>query len=342
MSNYNTQLQSNNTDLQTVLQTLQTKAAGGEQATPVISVNSTTGLITATAGTKSATHQLAFQAAQTITPTTTNQTIPANIYLGGIQTIKGDTNLVASNIVNGKSIFGVVGTAITDGSITDTSMEDGLVTRALTNYINDRVTSIGDYVFYNYSNLISVNFPVATTIGRAAFSGCSNLISVNFPAVTTINSYAFYLCSNLPNVNFPVATSIDIHAFAHCSKLTNVNFPAAITIGSSAFYYCSNLTSINFPVATTIGSYAFYHCLNLTSVNFPAMTTIGSAAFYDCSKLTSIYLRASAVCNLSNSNAFSKTGIWSTKGSIFVPASLVASYKAATNWAYFSNRIFGV
>jgi hypothetical protein len=30
MSNYNSQLQSNNLDLQTVLQTLQTKAAGGK------------------------------------------------------------------------------------------------------------------------------------------------------------------------------------------------------------------------------------------------------------------------------------------------------------------------
>jgi hypothetical protein len=43
---------------------------------------------------------------------------------------------------------------------------------------------------------------------------------------------------------------------------------------------------------------------------------------------------------LKNSKAFSVTGIWSNKGSIFVPASLVASYKAATNWVFFSNRIF--
>ena len=49
MSNYNSTLQSNNTDLQEVLQALQSKAAAG-QATPVISVSSN-GLITATAGT---------------------------------------------------------------------------------------------------------------------------------------------------------------------------------------------------------------------------------------------------------------------------------------------------
>jgi hypothetical protein len=83
----------------------------GEQATPVISVDNSNGLITATAGTKSSTYQMAFQPAQTITPGTTSKTIAANTYLGGTQTIKGDTNLVASNIVSGKSIFGVTGTA---------------------------------------------------------------------------------------------------------------------------------------------------------------------------------------------------------------------------------------
>lgn len=39
MSNYNTQLQSNNIDIQTVLQTLQTKAVGGSIGTCTVTVN---------------------------------------------------------------------------------------------------------------------------------------------------------------------------------------------------------------------------------------------------------------------------------------------------------------
>lgn len=54
---------------------------------------------------------MATQAAQTITPGTTNQTIPGNQYLTGPQTIAGDSNLVAANIVAGKTIFNVAGTA---------------------------------------------------------------------------------------------------------------------------------------------------------------------------------------------------------------------------------------
>lgn len=49
--------------------------------------------------------------AQTYTPTTTDQTINANQYLAGAQTIKGDANLVSANIVAGKTIFDVAGSA---------------------------------------------------------------------------------------------------------------------------------------------------------------------------------------------------------------------------------------
>ena len=51
------------------------------------------------------------KAAATITPGTSNQTIASGTYLTGTQTISGDANLVAGNIVYGKSIFGVPGSA---------------------------------------------------------------------------------------------------------------------------------------------------------------------------------------------------------------------------------------
>lgn len=89
------------------------------QATPSISVNSSTGVITAsatqtagyvTAGTKSATSNLTTQGAATITPSTSNQTaVAAGRYTTGAVTVAGDVNLIASNIVSGKTIFNVRG-----------------------------------------------------------------------------------------------------------------------------------------------------------------------------------------------------------------------------------------
>lgn len=67
-----------------------------------------------TAGTVSVsgsnTSQLTTQAAQTITPTTTNQTIASGKYLTGTQTILGDANLLAENIKKDVVIFGITGT----------------------------------------------------------------------------------------------------------------------------------------------------------------------------------------------------------------------------------------
>lgn len=73
----------------------------------------TAGYITSgTAGNSSVslTANISTQSAQTITPSTTDQTIPMGTYLTGTQTISGDADLVASNIKKDVSIFGVTGT----------------------------------------------------------------------------------------------------------------------------------------------------------------------------------------------------------------------------------------
>ena len=49
------------------------------------------------------------KSAATYTPTTSDQTIAGGQYLSGAQTVKGDANLVASNILKNVTIFGVTG-----------------------------------------------------------------------------------------------------------------------------------------------------------------------------------------------------------------------------------------
>ena len=59
--------------------------------------------------------------------------------------------------------------------------------------IEDGVTSIGSYAFYNCTGLTSVTIPNSvTSIGNSAFSGCSGLTSVTIPnSVTSIGERAF-------------------------------------------------------------------------------------------------------------------------------------------------------
>ncbi|MDR0429766.1 MAG: leucine-rich repeat domain-containing protein [Tannerellaceae bacterium] len=87
------------------------------------------------------------------------------------------------------------------------------------------VTSIGNWAFYELKNLTSVTIPSSvTSIGESSFWGCSSLTSVNIPeSVASIGITAFANCSSLTSIIIPHSvTSIEKDAFAHCSSLTDV------------------------------------------------------------------------------------------------------------------------
>ena len=233
-----------------------------------------------------------------------------------------------------------------------TSQEDGLITKTLTTYTNDRVTSIGSNAFNSFSKLTSVDFPLVTTIGARAFYNCSKLTNVDFPLVTIIGEYAFNYCSALTSVSFPNVTTIGKQAFYFCSALTSVSFPQLTSIEDNAFKSCSALTSVSFPLVTSIGNYAFSSCSALTSVDLPNAISIGSSAFESCYSLTKLIIRTtSQTCTLSSTSAFSSCyHILGTTnatynpeglkdGYIYVPDELVESYKTATNWSEYASQI---
>ena len=153
---------------------------------------------------------------------------------------------------------------------------------------------IGDYMFYQCTNLQDIVLPVGvTSIRDAAFSGCSSLISIDVPeSVTSIGGGTFSGCSSLTSIDIPEGvTLIGDDAFSNCSSLTSIDIPESVTsIGNGAFYGCSSLTSIAIPEGvTSIGVYAFFGCSSLASIDIPeGVTSIGYGAFWGCSFLTSI------------------------------------------------------
>ena len=124
-------------------------------------------------------------------------------------------------------------------------------------------------------------------------------------------------------------------------------------IGGNAFRNCSSLSQVSLPVCNYIadGIFAggglnnrgtFYNCSLLTQVDLPMCSYIGSDAFRGCRNLSIITIGYSSICSLKNTGVFAATSITSSTGSIYVPASLVDSYKSAENWSYFSTQIFPI
>ena len=160
---HTTNLQQNNEALQSILDTIKNlpEAGGGtDTSDATASAGDILSGKTAYVNGEKITGNIAFQNAKTITPSTIDQVaVATGYYTTGNVTVTGDSNLVADNIKSGTTIFGVAGTYEGGGGSGNTDIEDALVTRTITEYSNDRVTSIGSYAFYSCRSLTSVSFP---------------------------------------------------------------------------------------------------------------------------------------------------------------------------------------
>ena len=190
-----------------------------------------------------------------------------------------------------------------------------------------------------YSQVV-VDVPIDGWDQKSVTEGAIEIINLDNSA-SFVASYAFKDKKNLQTVNLPYATRVYLEAFRGCTSLTQVNLPMCSYINRYTFIYCSSLSQISLPMCSRIGMYVFTYC-PLTQVSLPMCSFIGNYTFQNCSSLSIITIGYSSVCNLINSMTFDHTQITPSTGSIYVPASLVDSYKSATNWSYFSTQIFPI
>ena len=115
--------------------------------------------------------------------------------------------------------------------------------------INEGITNIGEYAFYECDSLTNINIPEGViNIGDYAFEGCSSLKSIAIPeGVTIIGRETFSECSSIKSIVIPKSvTNIERYAFSVCSSLTNITIPEGVTsVEYEAFFGCNSLESIN-------------------------------------------------------------------------------------------------
>ena len=125
------------------------------------------------------------------------------------------------------------------------------------------------------------------------------------------------------------------------SDLVRVYYPSSVTnINSSTFDSCFALSSVVIPSSvTSIGNSAFYNCYALSSVVIPSsVTSIGNYAFSYCYALGIVTILATTPPALGGTGAFNTN----YQRRIYVPASSVGAYKAATNWSTFASIIYAI
>lgn len=181
--------------------------------------------------------------------------------------------------------------------------------------IEEGVTNIGRYAFFNCTHMTSISIPTSvTSIECGAFSNCYSLTTCNIPtSVNSIHGEVFNNCVSL-DIEIPNSEAIVTLAGAY-STFTNVfNVVYNGTLGEEKWWngaravngyvdgnlaYSDNskthlLSCLGNTVGnviipnsvTNIGERAFFHCTELTSVTIPeSVVFIGERAFEDCNNL---------------------------------------------------------
>ncbi len=132
--------------------------------------------------------------------------------------------------------------------------------------VDEGVTYVGAYTFYNNSNTYYPQLTEVTVLGNAV-----------------IGEAAFKYGKETSIIFEGEGGSIGKEAFAENASLKEFVLPEGITeIGEAAFRRCKSLTEIEFPDSVTeIGANAFYNCEGLKTLYFDGEApAIGSNAFY--------------------------------------------------------------
>lgn len=107
------------------------------------------------------------------------------------------------------------------------------------------------------------------------------------------------------------------------------------SIGKCAFEWCQSLTSVTIPSEiTSINDSAFSFCTNLENVTIKGNTSIGDTVFKSCTGLSSLTMLSTTPPSAGNA-----VFINGTVPTIYVPAESVGTYKAASVWSNWADKI---
>ena len=184
---------------------------------------------------------------------------------------------------------------------------------------------------------VTVNVASSGGGEKQVYGFLDNTITAIDSDVEKVVAYACRGLSKIKTVNVPNAKSIGSYAFYYCTAMTSINAPKVTSLDTYVFYNCA-IKSVNFPLATSVPTQCFYSCNSLAKADFGVASSIAASAFAYAKLETLILRRTSGICSLSNKNALVDTPIEKGTGHIYIPAALLDTYRAASNWSNFASQ----
>lgn len=147
-----------------------------------------------------------------------------------------------------------------------------------------KVTSIGEYGFYNSQCADSLSFPrTITKLGDYAFKG-SNVTGWDMDADTvTVGEYGYMDCTALSNVTFMnKEVTLNAYCFNNSGASVVCSNGCALRAGDYCFQDMPRLEHLTFRGDTLLGEYCFDNCPRLNDVFFgEGKIGIGDYSFED-------------------------------------------------------------
>lgn len=272
----------------------------------------------------------------TVTPKTTSQSFtPASPYTGyGKVTVNAvtsaiDSNITAANIKSGVKILGVTGTLVAAKVQASKTLTVGSSTATTTTITPDS----------GYDGIASVKVDLTWIENqlKALNAGDADTTATFQTKTVTITADTATMDVK-PDAGYDGLSKVTINMSAINQKINElkgamVNSDLDDVLDGSATAFASD--------ATTIREYVCYYYMDLKTVKLNNATYIGSCAFGN-SGLTTLTISTNQVCTLASTTALDGTPIANGYGHIYVPSSLVASYKADSNWSVYANYISAI
>ncbi len=221
------------------------------------------------------------------------------------------------------------------------------------------VTCSGGYTFGNGTSTTQIFGNTNYMTGIITMSLGANITNLNsymlsgarsmccFSTGSAITGYlgtagtVFFNNYSLKGISLPDGLNTTIAAmFGNCYSLRAVTYNSLTSIATQTFVNCNALYYFNIPNVSLSGTEYSANQSKRSFVFGTNVTAVAASAFSNnYAALEYVFPKSDTIVTLANTNAFSNIN---PNCKIYVADSLVATYKAATNWITYANYIYAV